>query len=339
MDRAAPSARTADRNLSVDRVVFAAGAVETTRIGFGCAGLRRLPSAADRDAVLHAALDHGIRHFDVARMYGLGAAESDLGRFAASRRDALVIATKFGIDPPAGSARLARLQGPARRLLARYPALRRGIRARSGTLHPAGIYDAATARTSLETSLRELGMDHVDLLFLHAPTPDRVRTEDVCAFLETARQAGTIRAWGVSGEPEPTAAVMQGFPAMAVTQIHQDILGSPSGELAARGPTPVLTFGVLAAPLEAIRAHLGARPSRASAWSQIIGEDCERPETLASLLLRDAVRVNRRGTVLFATTKAARIAAATQAADGADAPDPALDAFRALVNEELVACS
>lgn len=317
----------------MERVSYASGAVETTRIGFGCAGLMRLASRDEREAVLRSAFDEGICHFDVARMYGLGAAERELGRFARARRDSVIVATKFGIEPPAGSGRLALLQGPARRLLARSPALRQRVKRRAGSLQPTGIYDAATARASLETSLRELDTDYVDLLFLHAPTPDRVRTDDVCAFLEGARQAGTIRAWGVSGEPEPTAAVLGGFPAGAVTQVHDDILSRPTHPLDA-GSSPVLTFGMLAGPLDVLRTHLGD-PARAAVWTAAVGEDCGRAEVLASLLLRDAVRVNRNGTVLFATTRPGRVAAATEAAERADARDPALDAFRALVTREL----
>ncbi len=320
----------------MEQVSFAAGEVRTTRIGFGCAGLMRLSSARERKAVLHAAFDAGIHHFDIARMYGLGAAEGELGRFAAGRRDSLIIATKFGIQPPVGVGHLAALQAPARALLSRHPGLRRRIKRGASSLAAAGTYDAESARASLETSLRELGTDRVDLLFLHAPTPDRVRTEDVCGYLEEARHGGLIGAWGVSGEPEPTAAVMRGFSVPVVTQIHDDILSRSSRALAAFS-SPVITFGALAGPLETIGAHL-ADPARVAAWSEMIGEDCRRPETLGSLLLRDAVRANRAGTVLFATTRPGRVAAAVDAAAGADAPDAALDAFRSLVSEELVAC-
>lgn len=320
----------------MEQVSLAAGAVRTTRIGFGCAGLMRLPAPREREAVLRAAFDAGIYHFDVARMYGLGAAERELGRFAAGRRDSLVIATKFGIQPPTGAGYLAALQGPARALLSRHPGLRRRIKRGAGSLTVTGTYDAVSARASLETSLRELGTDRIDLLFLHAPTPDRVRAEDVCAYLEDARHDGLIGAWGVSGEPESTAAVMHSFSVRVVAQIHDDILSRSSRALAAFS-APWITFGALAGPLETIGAHL-ADPARAAAWSEAVGEDCGRPETLASLLLRDAVRVNRLGTVLFATTRPGRVAAAADAAAGADRPDRALDAFRSLVSRELSAC-
>jgi hypothetical protein len=175
--------------------------VSSTRIGFGCAGLMRESSEARRQQVLEAAFEQGIRHFDVARMYGLGAAERELGRFARARREQLVIVTKFGIEAGAASGRLARLQGPARRLLARYPWLRAQVKRRSDAFHQPHRYDVATARASLERSLRELGTDYVDLLLLHGPTAqDAVDVPELCAYLEEARAAGQIRGWGVAGE-------------------------------------------------------------------------------------------------------------------------------------------
>src|SRR6185503_14619010 len=68
-------------------VSFLYGEDDRVRLGFGCASLMRVPSRREREALLGEAFEQGIRHFDVARMYGLGAAESELGRFARGRRE------------------------------------------------------------------------------------------------------------------------------------------------------------------------------------------------------------------------------------------------------------
>ena len=60
--------------------------VVTSAVGFGCAGLFRIPQRSRRREVLEAAYDVGIRHFDVAPMYGLGLAEAELGSFLKRRR-------------------------------------------------------------------------------------------------------------------------------------------------------------------------------------------------------------------------------------------------------------
>jgi D-threo-aldose 1-dehydrogenase len=315
------------------------GEIVSTRIGFGCAGLMREPSAARRQQLLGAAFEQGIRHFDVARMYGLGAAERELGRFArAARREQLVIATKFGIEAAGAPGRLARLQAPARSLLARSPALRARVKARAQAFHRPHCYDVASARASLEHSLRELNSDHVDVFFVHGPTgADTIDFAELGAFLEQARTAGRIRAWGVAGECEPSLQVSCSLPAPAVLQLGDDIF-SPALPLGEDAPAPI-TFGVVAGALQRIRAHLLHTGERCADWSAQIGVDCAEDDALAQLLLRDALVRNPRGVVLAATTRPERLAGlaaqvvtarATQAGG-----DRALGALRALVLAEM----
>jgi hypothetical protein len=88
--------------------------VPTSALGLGMGDLFRLPQRADRLRILAAAHDAGIVHIDTAPMYGLGAAEAELGRFARGRRDQLVIVTKFGITPTLVARALSVVQGPIR---------------------------------------------------------------------------------------------------------------------------------------------------------------------------------------------------------------------------------
>lgn len=294
----------------------------------------REPSARKRQRLLEEAFDQGVRHFDVARMYGLGAAEGELGRFVQRRRDSVVVATKFGIEAATAPGRLASLQGPARRLLARYPALRNYVKGRSGAFHQPHSYDAATARASLQTSLRELQTDYVDVLFLHDPSPeDRVDLPEICGYLEEARQAGQIRAWGIAGERNPCVEIGESFPATAILQVRDDICSRNSPlppEL-----EPLITFGILGEMLERILTHLNVSPERRSRWSETVGLDCSSPEALASLLLRDALEANAQGVVLFNTTRPERLRGLDALVATAHSDDPALTAFRRLVGDEL----
>jgi D-threo-aldose 1-dehydrogenase len=311
--------------------------VTSTRIGFGCAGLMREPSARKRQSLLAEAFDQGITHFDVARMYGLGAAEGELGRFAQGRRDSMVIATKFGIEPASAPGGLARLQGPARWLLARYPALRGYVKRRSDTFHQPRHYDAAMARSSLQTSLRELQTDYVDVLLVHDPLPtDHIDLPGICAFLEEARQAGDLRAWGIAGERDPCIQIKRSLPAKAVLQVRQDILSRTQpfpDDL-----DPLITFGVLGEALERISRYLQGSSERRSRWSDELGVDCSSSRALAALLLRDALETNRRGVVLYSTIRPERLRgldAVISAAHSQD--DPVLAAFRRRVSDDLVA--
>ncbi len=322
----------------MESIALAPG-VTSTRIGFGCAGLMREPSARKRQSLLIEAFDQGITHFDVARMYGLGAAEGELGRFARGRRDRMVIATKFGIEPASAPGQIARLQGPARWLLARYPALRGYVKRRSDTFHPPRHYDAATARASLHTSLRELQTDHVDVLLVHDPAPtDHVDLPGICAFLEEARQAGHLRAWGIAGERHPCIQIKRSLPTTAVLQVRDDILSQtqPFPE----DLEPLVTFGVLGEALDRISRYLRGSPEHRSRWSDELGVDCSSSQVLASLLLRDALDANPRGVVLFSTTRPERLHGLDAiASDPHHQDDPVLAAFRRRVSDELISAS
>lgn len=69
-------------------------------LGFGCAGLAGRVGRRQSNRAIAVALAAGITHFDVARTYGYGEAETILGDNLRGLRDKVVIATKFGIEPP-----------------------------------------------------------------------------------------------------------------------------------------------------------------------------------------------------------------------------------------------
>jgi D-threo-aldose 1-dehydrogenase len=313
---------------------FLYGEGVATGLGFGCAGLMRSPSRAQRQRLLGEAFERGVRHFDVARMYGLGAAEAELGRFARGRRERISIATKFGIDP-GGAGRLGRLQGPARALLARFPALRAALKRRDGAFHEPRRYDAAGARASLETSLKELGTDYVDVFFVHDPGPgDSVDVAELGAAMEDLREAGKIRAWGFAGERRPCAELSARADAEVVLQVREDVF-SPFPTEPGR---PVIAFGVLATALARIEAHLAGEPGRRAAWSGELGVDCGDPGAIAALVLQDALDRHAGGGVLFSTGRVERVAAACAAATAlaaAGGVPEALRAFRERVQAEL----
>jgi aryl-alcohol dehydrogenase-like predicted oxidoreductase len=70
-------------------------ATEVSVIGLGCNNFGMKLDRDDSTAVVRAALDAGITHFDTAEMYGGGKSEEFLGAALGTRRDDAVIATKF----------------------------------------------------------------------------------------------------------------------------------------------------------------------------------------------------------------------------------------------------
>lgn len=155
--------------------------IELSRIGFGGAplgDLRRATSDAASRELLQAAWDAGIRYFDTAPFYGSGLSERRIGDFLRDRpRDAYVLSTKVG-----------RLLVPDRAW-----AMQRHGDARALPFRPVFDFTHAGVMKSYEHSLQRLGLERIDILFLH----DLGRFSQKDRHEETMRQAlegGGIRA-------------------------------------------------------------------------------------------------------------------------------------------------
>ena len=130
----------------------------------------REPDDADPDldpvAVVHAALDAGITLLDTAEMYGN---EELVGRSIAGRRDEVTLCSKFGV-----------------------------VWGDSGRADDWAVHaDAATVVSSCEASLRRLGVDLIDVYYLHHRSEDTPIEETVTALARLVT-AGKIRAVGLS---------------------------------------------------------------------------------------------------------------------------------------------
>jgi D-threo-aldose 1-dehydrogenase len=320
-------------------VTLGVDGIQTTPLGFGCASLFRISSPAQRSALLRTAYDSGLRHFDVAPMYGLGRAERELGAFARMRRAELTIATKFGIKPRLVARGLSYAQGPVRSLFAARPGLRDQARAHAAVpsrrLFEHGGFNAAGARRSLERSLRALRTDYIDLFLLHDPLPGSVRSDEVSACLEEARAAGLIRSWGIAGDLGPTDEVARSFRGnLPVRQLRDDIFlrsleGRPTGPA-------IVTFGIMVQALTCVVRHVSEDESRRLRWKKAVDADCGDSDVAASFLVRAALRNNSNGVVLFSSNHASRIRSAAATLEVShSAEDPTLDAFLRMVDTEL----
>lgn len=146
----------------------------TSAMGLGCMGMSEFygqSNDADSLHTLERALELGVTHFDSADTYGLGHNETLLGRFVAqggaARRRQVVVTTKFGI---------VRTAGQYERRIDNSPAY---------------------IRSACESSLRRLGVDHIDLYYCHRRDP-AVPIEDVVGAMSELVTAGKVRAIGLS---------------------------------------------------------------------------------------------------------------------------------------------
>jgi aryl-alcohol dehydrogenase-like predicted oxidoreductase len=139
-------------------------------VGLGCNNFGRRVDVDGTRAVVDAAIEAGVTLFDTADMYGeAGASERLLGEVIGSRRDQIVLATKFGHQ----SADMG--YGPA-------------AGAKGGR---------AYIRRAVTESLRRLRTDHIDLYQLHTPDPATPIEETIAALNELVAE-GKVRYIGHS---------------------------------------------------------------------------------------------------------------------------------------------
>jgi aryl-alcohol dehydrogenase-like predicted oxidoreductase len=137
-------------------------------IGLGCMGMSEFYGPSDEDesiAAIHRALDLGVTFLDTSDMYGSGHNEQLVARAIAGRRDEVQLATKFAIRRENGQRRIDN--------------------------SPAWIREAC------EGSLRRLGVERIDLYYMHRRSPDVPIEESVGAMAELVAQ-GKVAHIGLS---------------------------------------------------------------------------------------------------------------------------------------------
>jgi D-threo-aldose 1-dehydrogenase len=297
---------------SPDLVPLGIADIRLTRLCFGTGTLFRLHSSRERQRLLDAAYALGIRHFDTARSYGLGDAEREVGRFLARHRGHVTVATKFGMRVSRTGSLLKPLQTAARRVVGMFPTLRKQLRRRQPPIIAPRCFALASAKDSLQTSLRELAVERIDILFLHEPDQHSAIPPELEDWLATIRDTGILRAWGLSGPLPCIAAVREHSPGLAaVMQYASDAvsrLTSPPPP-----PGPQLTYSPFANALEPILAALAKSTLAATEWKSRVDLPA-RKETVAQLLLTDNCLEPNCNPVVFSTTSVHHLESLVQAA-------------------------
>ena len=288
----------------------------TTRLGFGTAALMARLGRRESVRLLEQAHDSGIGHFDTARAYGYGEAESALGEFLSCHRDGVTVTTKLGMVPPRRSPGLRAAKAVARVVAASTPALRARLRQRAQTAVQSGRFSPDEARASLETSLRELRLECVDILLLHECRPADLETAGLLELLQTLVREGKVRHFGIATDADSTRVILAEKPEFApIVQLAHNPLELTLAELPALGGRPTITHSamrVLVARLADAMSDAGLRRS----WSDELGVDCSRRDVLGSLLVSYGLESNPGGVVLFSSTDPARIRSNAALVDG-----------------------
>ena len=134
---------------------------KVNRIGLGCMGMSEFYGSSDEEAsikTLHKAIDLGVNFFDTADMYGRGANERLIGKAFKAHWDGVVLATKFAV-----------MRGPNGEFT--------GLNAK-----PEYIQQAC------ENSLQNLGIEAIDLYYVHRVDPEVEIEETIGAMADLVKQ-------------------------------------------------------------------------------------------------------------------------------------------------------
>jgi aryl-alcohol dehydrogenase-like predicted oxidoreductase len=151
------------------------GPLQVSAIGLGCMGMTPIYGEPDPDeciVTMHRAIELGVTMIDTADMYGGGRNEELVGRALAGRRDRVVLATKFG-----------------------------NIRTADGKPDVNGRPEYVPQ--ACDASLRRLGVEVIDLYYLHRVDPG-VPIEDTVGAMARLVEQGKVRHIGLSEAAAPT---------------------------------------------------------------------------------------------------------------------------------------
>lgn len=241
-------------------------------LGFGAAQLGNLYSTTtDEEArgAVQAAWDGGIRLFDTAPHYGIGTSERRLGSLlAAYPREQYLVSTKVG--------RLL-LPGPGDGDDMEHGFAVPNHHVRRWDMSEEGI------RRSHRESLERLGMDGVDILYLHDPEegPTQQAFEEALPTLAAMREEGLVRGVGVGSKDATvlTRAVRTGLIDVAMVSGRYTLLEQPAAEELLPA---CLEHGVQAVAVSVFNSGILARPE--------VGEDARYEYAQAPAELLDTAR-------------------------------------------------
>lgn len=192
-------------------------------LGFGCASYWGMALYSEKEAssLVHRAVDQGVNFFDTGHSYSLGNAEPRLGRIlkdiSPSVRRELLISTKAGTRNGKGT-KVYR------------------------------DYRPAWLQESIETSLRQLGLESIPILHLHGPSLFQL-TDEVYKVLEDFKKSGKIKVLSINSFDDDVIEAIPNLPGIECIMLDYNIMKQnrePQIEMLSKAGIGVIGGGTLA---------------------------------------------------------------------------------------------
>lgn len=292
----------------MDQIALAQTGRTTTRLGFGSSSVMGALNRRESLAILEAAVDAGITHFDTAPAYGYGQAESVLGELLARHPGKLTITTKYGIAPAKNPGLISIARSIARPILKSIPGLKKrlaGVASSVVRSEPDPIFSVEEARASLQRSLTELKTSRIDLWLLHEATASSLHDEALLRFMQDQVQQGTIGGFGVGSGFEKIPALVAQRPGFCpVLQYEWSVLDATIPQTASFR----IHHRSLTDNFRSLHAALLQQPATCRRWSEATGRDLADAEVLANLMLKASLVANPQSIILFSSKSKHHIA-------------------------------
>jgi len=156
---------------TIPKVTLGKTGQKVSHIGLGCMGMSEFYGKTDEEEnlkTLNFALDHGVNFLDTADIYGIGDNEELLAKVLKTRRKDIFLCTKFGI-----------------------------VRSKTDPTVQGVCGKADYVKKACEASLKRLGVDYIDLYYLHRQDPQTPIEETVKAMGELVKE-GKVKYIGLS---------------------------------------------------------------------------------------------------------------------------------------------
>jgi len=323
----------------VKYIELAGTSLKPSVLGFGCASIMGSVGKAQSLRALQSAYEAGINYFDVARSYGYGEAEKLLGEFTRGKRENIYIATKFGIAPSVKTQLLGKFKPVVRATLSVVPQARKLVGKQAMSLNSKGNFSVSSAKTSLETSLRCLGTDYIDVLLLHGCTLADCLNDELLEFLEKCVKDGKVRYLGIAtGMDETLEVLAKSLPLFRIIQIKNSVFERNLTRVSSYPNTSVIAHSPFGGGLglQKLREIVDDNPELLSAWFQELRTSSLTFNDLAALTFQYAIScLEEKGIVLGSMFQERHIKANTQIIDSSIYSQEKVTKFADLIEKGL----